>query len=68
MTKPMEKRPYVPTEIHIGTMADASGMLGILSIHTTEGRLDVALDRQTADAIVSAINTIRPRLDGSVRV
>ena len=62
--KRVEKvRPFVPTEIHIGTVADDAGAIGILSIHTTEGLVDIALDLQSADAIVDAINTIRSRLD-----
>ncbi|MGX5851426.1 hypothetical protein ACWGTO_30770 [Mesorhizobium sp. PL10] len=60
--KRMGKAPFVPTEIHIGTVTDESGVVGILTIQTTEGRLDVALDRQAADAIVNAINKIRSRL------
>jgi hypothetical protein len=48
---PMEKPPYVPTEIHVGTVTDKIGNLGILSIQTTEGRLDVALDRNAISAI-----------------
>ncbi|MGX5845016.1 hypothetical protein ACWGTI_30520 [Mesorhizobium sp. ArgA1] len=60
--KRMGKAPFVPTEIHIGTVTDESGVVGILTIRTTEGRLDVALDRQAADAIVNAINKIRSRL------
>lgn len=28
---PMEKPPYVPTEIHVGTVTDKIGSLGILS-------------------------------------
>jgi len=51
---PMEKPPYVPTEIHVGTVTGKGGILGILSIQTSEGRLDVALDRQAADAIVNS--------------
>ncbi|MFD1983858.1 hypothetical protein ACFSOZ_14450 [Mesorhizobium newzealandense] len=56
-------RPFVPTEIHVSTITDEKGPLGILSIQTTEGLLDIALDRQAADAIVDAINTIRSKLD-----
>ncbi|ANT54341.1 MULTISPECIES: hypothetical protein [Mesorhizobium] len=55
--------PFVPTEIHVSTVMDERGPLGILSIQTTEGLLDIALDRQTADTIVDAINTIRSKLD-----
>ncbi|QND67694.1 hypothetical protein HB777_29655 [Mesorhizobium loti] len=55
--------PFVPTEIHVSTVRDEKGSLGILSIQTTEGLLDIALDRQAADAIVDAINTIRSKLD-----
>jgi hypothetical protein len=62
--KRVEKaRPFVPTEFHVSTVSDENGTLGVLSIHTTEGLLDVALDRQTADAIVNAVNAIRSRLD-----
>lgn len=52
----------MPTEIHVGTVKDDKGALGILSIQTTEGILDIALDLQAADAIVNAIGTIRPKL------
>ncbi|TIV98336.1 MAG: hypothetical protein E5V77_11825, partial [Mesorhizobium sp.] len=55
-------RPFVPTEIHVGTVKDEQGTLGILSIRTTEGILDVALDVHSADAIVNAIGTIRSKL------
>ncbi|WP_245429185.1 hypothetical protein [Mesorhizobium sp. WSM3860] len=62
----MEKAsPFVPAEIHIHTVADEGGNLGILSIRTTEGILDIALDCHAADAIVSAIGSIRPKLDAS---
>jgi hypothetical protein len=61
----MEKAPFVPTEIHVATVTGKAGLLGILSIQTTEGRLDVALDRPAADAIVDAINKIRPKLDSN---
>jgi hypothetical protein len=60
---PMQKAPFVPTEIHVCTVTDKRGALGILSLQTTEGRFDVALDRQTADAIVNAINAIRSKLE-----
>ncbi|MGX5844200.1 hypothetical protein ACWGTI_26125 [Mesorhizobium sp. ArgA1] len=52
----------MPTEIHVGTVNDEQGTLGILSIRTTEGILDVALDVHAADAIVNAIGTIRSKL------
>ncbi|MET3524403.1 MULTISPECIES: hypothetical protein [Mesorhizobium] len=52
----------MPTEIHVGTVKDEQGTLGILSIRTTEGILDVALDVHSADAIVNAIGTIRSKL------
>ncbi|MER9950338.1 hypothetical protein [Mesorhizobium sp. M0047] len=54
--------PFVPTEIHVSTVEDEKGRLGILSINTTEGILDVALDHATADAIANAIEEIRSRL------
>ncbi len=47
--------PFVPTEFHVSTVEDEKGALGILSIQTTEGLLDIVLDRQAADAIVKAI-------------
>ncbi|MES0162411.1 MULTISPECIES: hypothetical protein [unclassified Mesorhizobium] len=61
--KRMEKAPFVPTEIRIATVRAKDGVLGVLSIRTTEGRLDIALDRTTADAIVDAISSIRSKLD-----
>ncbi|MBN9236157.1 MULTISPECIES: hypothetical protein [Phyllobacteriaceae] len=54
--------PFVPTEIHIGTIEDERGPLGILSIKTTTGLLEIALDCEAADAIVDAIGEIRPKL------
>ncbi|RUV67385.1 hypothetical protein EOA50_29550 [Mesorhizobium sp. M1A.F.Ca.IN.020.30.1.1] len=61
--KRMDKaRPFVPTEIHVGTVKDDQGALGILSIQTTEGILDIALDLHAADAIVNAIGAIRSKL------
>lgn len=63
---PMEKAPpFVPTEFHVGTVRDEKGHLGILSIQTTQGRLDVALDRQAADAIVKAVDAIRSKLESA---
>nr|WP_245260506.1 hypothetical protein [Mesorhizobium sp. L2C054A000] len=50
--KRMEKAPFVPTEIRVATVRAKDGVLGVLSIQTTEGRLDIALDLTTADAIV----------------
>ena len=52
----------MPTEIHIDIGADEQGAVAILSIFTTEGLLDIALDRQAADAIVEAIGSVRARL------
>ncbi|PWJ88115.1 MULTISPECIES: hypothetical protein [Mesorhizobium] len=54
--------PFVPIEIHVGTVDDERGVLGILSIQTTEGLLDIALDEQAADAILKAVNTIKAKL------
>ena len=56
-------QPFVPTEIHVGTVTDEVGVIGVLSIHTTEGLIDIALDLQSADAIVSAIQQIRSKLE-----
>jgi hypothetical protein len=53
----------VPTEIHVSTVEDEKGPLCILSIQTTEGILDLALDLTTADAIANALKEIRARLD-----
>ncbi len=54
--------PFVPTEIHVGTAEDDKGPLGILSILTTEGLLEIALDEQAAEAILMAIGTIKTKL------
>ena len=67
VSKPMKRtdkkaQPFVPTEIHVRTVTDEKGTLGILSIQTTEGLIDVALDRHAADAIVNAISAIRTKL------
>ena len=56
-------RPFVPTEIHVGTVTDEADVIGVLSIHTTEGLVDIALDLQSADAMVSAIQEIRSKLE-----
>ena len=63
MQRKRKARPFVPTEIHVGTVTDEVGVISVLSIHTTEGLVDIALDLQSADAIMDAINTIRSRLD-----
>ncbi|AZO30998.1 MULTISPECIES: hypothetical protein [Mesorhizobium] len=62
MKRTDKARPFVPTEIHVGTATDEKGAIGILSIRTTEGLLDIALDRHAAEAIVNAIGTIRSKL------
>ncbi|TKB10166.1 MAG: hypothetical protein E5V75_29325 [Mesorhizobium sp.] len=62
MMRKVKAAPLVPTEIHVSTVRDEAGALGVLSIRTTEGLLDIALDRQAADAIISAIGSIRPKL------
>ena len=54
--------PFVPTEIHVGTVEDDKGVLGILSIQTTEGLLDIALDEHAADAIQNAVSAIKAKL------
>lgn len=60
---PIEKAlPFVPTEFHVSTVEDEKGALGILSIRTAEGLLDIALDRQAADAILKAVNSIKAKL------
>lgn len=55
--------PFVPTEIHVGTVKDERGHIGILSIRTTEGLLDIALDLQAAEAIEKAVGSIRSKLE-----
>ncbi|AZO70417.1 MAG: hypothetical protein E5V92_24605 [Mesorhizobium sp.] len=65
MMRTDKARPFVPTEIHVGTVRDEEGAIGILSIRTTEGLLDIALDRQAAEAIVNAIGAIRSKLDAA---
>ncbi|UCI08692.1 hypothetical protein [Mesorhizobium sp. B1-1-8] len=65
MKRKDKARPFVPTEIHVGTVADEKGTLGILSIQTTEGLLDFALDRQAADAILNAVNEVRSKLEST---
>jgi hypothetical protein len=57
------KRVVVCHEIQVGLVEDDGGCRGILSMLTTEGALDISLDRATADAIVDAIAIIRPKLD-----
>lgn len=63
MRRTTKARPFVPTEIHVSTVEDEKGPLCILSIQTTEGILDLALDLTTADAIANALKEIRARLD-----
>ncbi|RWI85986.1 hypothetical protein [Mesorhizobium sp.] len=65
MKRKDKAQPFVPTEIHISTAKDDKGTLGILSIETTEGLLEIALDGHAADAIVEAIAVIRSKLDHS---
>lgn len=65
MKRKDKARPFVPTEIHVSAVEDDKGTLGILSIETTEGMLDIALDAHAADAIVDAITAIRSKLDSS---
>ncbi|WP_413992302.1 hypothetical protein ACMDCR_09555 [Labrys okinawensis] len=63
MNRRDKARPFVPTEIHVGIVTDEKGAIGILSIMTTEGLLEITLDRQAADAIVRAIGSIRIKLE-----
>lgn len=62
MRRTTKALPFVPTELHVSTVEDEKGLLGILSIQTTEGILDLALDLTTADAIASAVKEIRSKL------
>ncbi|OHV88775.1 hypothetical protein [Mesorhizobium sp. ORS 3428] len=63
MKRADKARPFVPTEIHVGT--DEEGAVGILSIRTPEGLLDIALDQEAAEAMVNAIGTIRSKLEAA---
>ncbi|WP_292216392.1 hypothetical protein [Mesorhizobium sp.] len=52
----------MPTEIHVGTVDDDKGALGILSIHTAAGLLDIALEPPAAEALINAIVSIKTKL------
>ncbi|CDX35144.1 hypothetical protein [Mesorhizobium sp. ORS 3428] len=54
--------PFVPSEFRTSTLEDSKGMIDILSIHTTEGLLDIALDAHAACANLNAIGSIRSKL------
>ncbi|MGX8012781.1 hypothetical protein ACVDG8_029350 [Mesorhizobium sp. ORM8.1] len=56
------QRVVVCHEIQVGLVEDDGGCRGILSILTTEGSLDISLDRATADSIMDAIAAIRPKI------
>ncbi|UVK56948.1 hypothetical protein DBIPINDM_001395 [Mesorhizobium sp. AR02] len=60
----MEKRPYVPTEIHVATIRRALQARNPNNPET-EGRLDIALGRQAADAVVNTIDAIRSMLSAN---
>ena len=62
MRRTTKALPFVPTEIHVSTVEDENGLLGILSIQTTAGILDLALDLASADAFVNAVQEIRSKL------
>lgn len=62
MRRTAKAHPFVPTEIRVSTMEDERGLIGVLSIHTTEGILELALDRSTADSIANAVDDIRSKL------
>lgn len=62
MRRTAKAQPFVPTEIHVSTVEDDNGLIGVLTIQTTEGILDLALDRTTADAVANAVDEIRSKL------
>ena len=62
MKRKDKARPFVPIEIHVGTASDDVGLIGILSIQTTEGLVEVALDLEAADAVAKAVDKIRAKL------
>jgi hypothetical protein len=63
MRRTAKALPFVPTEIHVSTVEDDNGRLGILSIQTTAGMLDLALDLASADAFANAVQEVRSKLD-----
>jgi len=63
MTPTKKAPPFVPTEFHVSTVEDDEGALCILSIQTTQGLLDIALDGPAADAIMNAIGSIKAKLE-----
>ncbi|RVD67268.1 MAG: hypothetical protein E5V62_03885 [Mesorhizobium sp.] len=62
MTQSKKAPPFVPTEFHVTTVADEQGALGILCIQTTGGQLDVALDREAAEALIQAASRLQAKL------
>lgn len=62
MRRTTKALPFVPTEIHVSTAKDKNGVIGILSIQTTEGILELAIDLTTAEAITNAVEEIRSKL------
>ncbi len=63
MTRKDRAAAFVPTEFHVSTVEDDEGALGIPSIQTTEGLLDIALDQQAVDAILKAVGSIKMKLE-----
>ncbi|TIU27825.1 MAG: hypothetical protein E5W38_25180 [Mesorhizobium sp.] len=66
MTQTKKAPPFVPTEFHVTTVDDEQGALGILSIQTPGGLLDVALDREAAEALIRAASRLQTKLDEKV--
>ncbi|RAZ71805.1 hypothetical protein DPM35_30020 [Mesorhizobium atlanticum] len=54
--------PFVPSEFHTSTIEDSKGVIGILSIDTTGGLLDIARDGHAAEAVLKAIRSIQSKL------
>ena len=61
---PQAREPRVaPVIPYCEVAASEAGVIGVLSIYTTRGLVDIALDLQSADAIVAAIHEIRSKLE-----
>ena len=62
MRRPTKALPFVPTEIHVSTVEDDKGLLGILSIQTTQGILELRpLTVQPQTPSPSAVEEIRSK-------
>ncbi|RWO75699.1 MAG: hypothetical protein EOS18_29070 [Mesorhizobium sp.] len=58
-----KEKPFVPTEFHISTVADDKGPFGILSVRTTGGRLEIALDSEATVALLDAVARLQAKIN-----